>query len=1026
MNVLLSSLAKACGERKFTPKLLIVNSYRSGNQLLSALAREGIPWLNLSLITPHDLALEIKDNDTSEQKYEMVGPGQAYFLVSEILEEMNDSGRLNYFSRLSGNTCLVDLLRGTITELRMAGVLSKDLVPGNFVDQDKGLEIKTLLESYEGKLHNENLFDSAALYSRSLELLNQGKVPKKDAHYLIPEELDLNFLSFRFLNQLTEGQRTIIPAESVEGISRPHGFYFVPPEKPLATLCYSWLYEVEKAPPFSDNEPEIFQAYGAACEIKEVFRRLKKNQIPADQAVICYTSSQVYIPLLLTLSSTCGIPVTFSGGIPAAFTRPGKLFFGLLNWLEENYPVPVLYRLFTEGSLETSSKGTSLARLLRQAQIGWGRDRYLPCLKAVEQDLQVQIQKAQEEGRVARKDYLAGQKEIVIELENIITFILDRIPLPVNGEEISFQRLCSGLAEVIQTYSLKKNNLDAAAWESLQEQLIDVSQSLGENIPMGIAIKRLKEIFENLSIGASGFEPGHLHAVSLHQGEWFYRPHTYLVGLDDGRFPGSGLQDPILLERERAFFHPNLMDRSSLPEEKIYRLNRFLASRKGKITFSFPAFDPVEGRASFPSAALLQVYRLMTKDPQADYSKFMSSLAKPAAYFPEEPDVSFSEDEWWGSQVLKENKLGDMTRVRECYPGLHSGLLAEEARSGESFTVYDGKVVSHIDPVDPTKNKRPLSATSVERLAACPYSYFLRYILKINPPDEKIFDPGTWLDPLSRGLLLHQIYADYLRKIISRTSSSSSKPAPDQDLLTEISEELIEITREKIPPPSPVVYEQERLELLRELEVFLRAEEDLWQEGSIPVYLEVPFGFGSDEIAQAGQGLKDPVQLKLPGGGSIHLRGRIDRIDRISPKGVYRILDFKTGSTYNYDERKFLREGQQIQHALYGLAAEIILQQEDPDARVEETGYIFPTEKGEGQRFLHCRDRRPEALEALQKMLDLLSSGTFCPTDKQDRCTFCDYQPVCRFPYSVERMKDKLSSLNNTELEPWKELQNYD
>ena len=276
----------------------------------------------------------------------------------------------------------------------------------------------------------------------------------------------------------------------------------------------------------------------------------------------------------------------------------------------------------------------------------------------------------------------------------------------------------------------------------------------------------------------------------------------------------------------------------------------------------------------------------------------------------------------------------------------------------------------------------------------------------------------------ARGRGLCTGYANYLRK----TTAGKAADLPDRDYLVEMAEELIVETKKQIPPPSPVVYEYEKHELLQGLEVFLRVEDELRRDGSCPVYLEMPFGFEIDEEpVPAGLGLDEPVEVKLPGGGTVYLRGRIDRIDRITPdEPVFRVWDFKTGSTYGYDEFKYIKQGQQIQHCLYALAAETILQNKEPLARVEEAGYIFPTEKGEGERFLRQQHRRGEALLALQNMLDLLATGVFCATHDQGGCTYCQYQSACRYPDSVEHIKKKLRFEGNTPLAPWKELQQYD
>jgi RecB family exonuclease len=1021
LNALLSNLADACRKYRFTPKFLVVDSYRSGHQLLEALAQNGEPWLNLTPVTPLDLAFKITKKNFTDQGFELVSDGQVLFLIDEILEEMDSCGELTYFSELEGTEGLAGVLKGPLMELRMTGVLSGDIDPGDFVDEQKGREIKALLEKYEKKPLEQKLADAAALYDEALKMLGQDKTHGKETLYLIPEHLELDYLSFAFLDRLTRGCRMILPAEDVRGLPEPGGFYFRAEDRPEKSSPFSWLFDVENAPS-SPGETEIFQAYGPACEVKEVFRRLKKENIPADKAVLCYTSAETYLPLILTISSACGIPVTFAEGVPAGFSRPGRLLFGLLAWLEENYAVPVLYRLFTAGDFKVPSEIT-LARLLRRAGIGWGRERYLGCLEDLEKGLQMQAKEAEAEEQEGLCAYLLNLREQALKLKEIISFLLEKIPPEDTGGVVDFNHLCSGLIDIIKEYARDVSNRDRTAKETLLEVLQETSRSCRGELPLRPALKRLKTQLGAVNVEPSGYEPGRLLATSLRRGAWAFRPFTFVVGLDSGSFPGSSLQDPVLLDRERAKISPNLVPVSTSPERNIHRLNRFLASCRGKITLSFPSFDPVEGRVSFPASALLQAYRLKAGNPGADYSAFMNSLANPSAYFAEERLDSLSEEEWWASGVLHGNKSGELQSVRACYPGLHAGLLAEEARDGELFTQFDGMVPVDPAAVDPRRNPaRTMSATGVERLATCPYAYFLRHILKVEPPEEQAFDPGKWLDPLSRGLLLHRIYTDYLRK----TCSKASRPGVDRDLLLEVAEELMVDVETSIPPPSSVVYEYEKTDILRGLEVFLRAEEELQQDGSIPLYLEVPFGLGPEDLEKCGQGLEDPVQLALPDGSRIRLRGRIDRIDRTSRKGSYRVWDFKTGSTYGFDEGEYIKQGRQIQHVLYALAAEEILRREDPEARVEEAGYLFPTEKGEGQRFARQRDRRQEALEALQKMLDLLSAGTFCAAGDSDRCSYCDYQPVCRYPQSVERIRRKLSCQDNTELELWKELQEYD
>jgi RecB family exonuclease len=141
------------------------------------------------------------------------------------------------------------------------------------------------------------------------------------------------------------------------------------------------------------------------------------------------------------------------------------------------------------------------------------------------------------------------------------------------------------------------------------------------------------------------------------------------------------------------------------------------------------------------------------------------------------------------------------------------------------------------------------------------------------------------------------------------------------------------------------------------------------------------------------------------------LRGRIDRIDRRKPH-EYEVWDYKTGSSWGYSEEGHLNSGKQLQHCLYALAAEILLQKgPDKNARVVRGGYFFMSPKGEGLRIEKSQVSREALFELLKDLFEILRSGTFpCSFDKEP-CRFCDYSAVCGGEeIAVPRAKEKLST----------------
>ncbi|MCL5935482.1 MAG: PD-(D/E)XK nuclease family protein, partial [Firmicutes bacterium] len=358
--------------------------------------------------------------------------------------------------------------------------------------------------------------------------------------------------------------------------------------------------------------------------------------------------------------------------------------------------------------------------------------------------------------------------------------------------------------------------------------------------------------------------------------------------------------------------------------------------------------------------------------------------------------------------------------ARACYRGINLGQIATEARQGAAPTEYDGFIGASPGELDPRTNlNRVMSCSRIEYLAGCPFAYFIKHILHIYPPEEVLFDPGQWLDPLARGSLLHSVYCNFMRKVTAEGEKVSfSKHRP---LIMEVAEEIIAEYRETIPPPSDMVFEWEAREILQSCEVFLATEEN---RSSDPVYFEIPFGLGKEEVDKAGGGLADPVEIPL-GSANFLLSGKIDRIDRVKD-GVYSVWDYKTGSTYGYEDHRHLCGGRQVQHALYAVAAEKLIEAlQGEKARVEVAGYIFPTVKGEGLQVSRLQTDRRDMEEVLNNLFDLLAGSVFVAADHGQKCIFCDYTEVCGGAVAVSRAKQLVSS-GDTRLEPWRRLKDYE
>jgi ATP-dependent helicase/nuclease subunit B len=284
----------------------------------------------------------------------------------------------------------------------------------------------------------------------------------------------------------------------------------------------------------------------------------------------------------------------------------------------------------------------------------------------------------------------------------------------------------------------------------------------------------------------------------------------------------------------------------------------------------------------------------------------------------------------------------------------------------------------------------------LELIAFCPYLYFLKFILKIKPPQEMVEDPGVWLDHLEKGNVFHEIFEKFYKKLKEMSLTGTFIPpsySKHWRILEDITLSQLKQKRKRLAPPNNLVYQYESKEILDSCRFFLHCEEKKYK-GEVPTYLELAFGTRDNQNEELGKKIK-AVELSLPGGKSISFQGKIDRIDKLD-EDTYRIIDYKTGTPYGFSQSKYFQNGKQIQHALYALSLKKILAKAGISAfpKIQKTGYYFPTLKGQGRQYFYREEKRNQVLEIIDLLLDIVAQGDFTTTQKADDIKCIDYQDI--------------------------------
>jgi hypothetical protein len=730
------------------------------------------------------------------------------------------------------------------------------------------------------------------------------------------------------------------------------------------------------------------RASGEENELRAAFRSIIAAGRPFDHSEIAYTTSDVYLPLAWELVSEHDVPATFAEGIAAHFTRPGKAAIELLRWIE-TWEDAHLRRAAGGGVLRVDEplSGASFGRTLREAAIGWGRERHIERLAALEAERLATLEGNRLEGE--SEPWMNDPLERARSARSVVESLLAFVP---SSETLSVGELSSSLASLLEARAEVRSEVDGMANSALCRMLRELAAVPGEPLPKREVCARLRDAVVALHVGASNPRPGHLHFAPVRSAGWSGRPLLFVAGLEESRFPGGGTQDPILLDAERGRLNemldphqlPLLADRPRRIAAEFHRLFERLPGR-ASVTLSWPALDLRERREKFPSQLLLEVFRTHGGRPDAAYDEMVAAAAH-AGFVPDSQPLSMSE--WWLRPVFAaggtKRELGDAPL--RAYPWLAAGRRAEEARASEAITPWDGKLDAPAADLDPRLQSKPYSASALERMATCPYGYFLQRILGIEPL-ETIDRSEQWLTPMVYGSVFHTVLERFMREICTR--GEKPRLAMHRGRLTEIADEELARKAEEIPPPSESALAAQRDDLVDACEVFLRVEEK-WCGAIDAKYFEVPFGFGEGGEEMS---LPEPLEIPLGGGRSVRLRGRIDRVDHHPADDRWHVWDYKSGSTFKYRKGGVLAGGTMIQHAIYARAVNAMLERRGEKGRVSLSGYYFPTVKGRGERI--AKPAHQTMLEtALNHLFDLAGSGWF-PQGDLDRCKFCDYPSIC-------------------------------
>lgn len=733
----------------------------------------------------------------------------------------------------------------------------------------------------------------------------------------------------------------------------------------------------EQGPP-QDGPVELISCASPAAQAREAARRcaalLAAGAAPDSIAVAARSLGGGVAEELSAALDRAGIRWRERRGRPALSTAPVRLALSLIDLVEQDFPREPLIDLLCSRLLEMREGGDqlpaqALAHRLRQAhardeKAGGGHAARLAALAA----------------RLRAKGEEAADLDEVSARVSRAVAAVSALP-----ERATLREHAGALFSLLARWGLAQR-LDAAqpAHRCLEEACRDLVRAAAQLGQSGKTFGRaafkelLAEALASVSLPAGGARGGAVELVELRElwGRSF--EHLILTGLIEGVLPARPAADALLSDDEkravnRAAQRQVFRERPGLLEPLLFQLG--LASARSSAALLWPRAD-AQGRELLRSSFADEAARALGRSEQ---QISLSAIAAPEECAGASDLLARAALDAFAEPAFRLTPAGSAEAARALAAAVAASPLGTRFRRiARAAQAERERVRAFVGEIPPGRfsgqlsgkaleaararfafgPQAPASARQLEDHALCGFRALGRRLLGIAADDEDDEELGR----KERGALLHRVLERFHRRALDE-----GRRPDDRELLREVVEAETAAFAALEHVGHPALWQLRRAQILEELSEVIEADAE-----ATPVELERRFGFPDSWPA-----------LRI---GDVHVRGAIDRIDRLAD-GSLQIIDYKSGRLDHRLRRKLQgAPTPEFQLALY--VAEV--RQEHPSTRVEAV-YLSLRD---AQKTKPLPDVQAQLPAAVQERAEKMRAGLFVV--KPLSCDFCELNPVCR------------------------------
>ena len=746
--------------------------------------------------------------------------------------------------------------------------------------------------------------------------------------------------------------------------------------------------------------------------IRRIVHEARERRIPFHRMAILYRMDNPYASLVRDELMMVGIPMAGPDRQTLADSAAGRTLTGLLAMPGTDFRRADVMEWLTGCPVRPPAERNGVFSpsrwdsLTRTAGIVRGLDQWRDRLSLHEARLKEEASRrvSAEEITEARADRMVSEAATARDVLAFVEGLARDVEPPENGSR--WQEFCEWASRILERYL--DSRLPEAEGLAL-DKVLRVLRELGaaDSVGRGATLDEFRQSVEDslrATVGHLGVTGQGVFVSSVAAAAGMSFDMVWLVGMVEGGMPPAIRPDPLLPEADWQAARGQSRIAKRIAAERHDYLSALATAPHREL--SYPVANAASQRQAYPSRWFLEQASLLEGAPvhasglgrlgdrewlSVDYSPEHALSASPEAALSDELDYNLSRLlRWRGSG----SRLGD-------HPFARGGTLFHAVRLARSrnldrLTEFDGNLSSVSGEARFRRNlgRSPVSATSLESWAACPFRYFLGHVLRLSALESA--EENASISPLDRGSLIHRILERFAREV----DAGGKMSAPDEEWAPALRRRLFDIADEEFDSAEsqgvtgkPLLWGLEKRDILADLETFLEEDAKLRAgHRTAKIVVEAGFGFGGDSPE-----VEDPES-------HLRFRGYIDRIDVSADGRSALVIDYKTGSARPYKDLDSdpIDRGKRLQLGVYSLAARRMV----PAADVRAV-YWFATNRGgfemspQGTFDLRNEEVRERFKEGLTTIVSGIGSGMF-PANPgppgwggPSNCSYCDFDSLC-------------------------------